>query len=65
MLGLDDETCFLVVEESIPNIEELLQYGLILDSLKISLDILKPLHDKGYMYIPDAGKYWTLKWIET
>jgi hypothetical protein len=61
MLGLDDETCLLVVAETIPDSEEPLQYGLIFDSNKISLDILKPLHDKGYMYFPDTGKQWTPK----
>jgi hypothetical protein len=65
MLGLDIETCLLVVAEIIPNSKEPLQYGLILDSNKINLDILKPLQDKGYMYFPDTGKQWIPKWIQT
>jgi hypothetical protein len=64
MLRLDVETCLVVVAETIPDSEEPLQYGLILESNRISLDILKLFQDEGYMYFPDTGKQWTPKWIQ-
>ena len=61
MLGLDNKTCLLVVTETIPDSKEPLQYKLILDFNRINFDILKPLHDKEYMYFLNTGKQWTPK----
>ena len=63
MQALDDDIYFVVVEETLSDSEEPVRYGLILDALKISKEIVHPLNDKGFMLFPSTGNFWTKKYI--
>ena len=51
--SIDNETIVLIVEERLPKFNCSITYRLILDLIKLSLELCASLIEKGYMFFPE------------